>query len=81
MVAARAARDRGYALRPEPGVTGSIGKRVKSRSALAQAANPIKAKPRKRNILDDDDWIEDDGPRPCGLIALYPKGDLKGLAA
>jgi hypothetical protein len=64
VVAARAARERGYAWRPEPGITGSIGKSgVKSRTA-ALGGKP-KAKPKtKRNILDDDDWIEDDGPRP-----------------
>ena len=63
VVAARAARERGYAWRPEPGVTGSIGKSVKSsRAALNSKA---KTKPKtKRNILEDDDWIEDEGPRP-----------------
>lgn len=63
VVAARAARERGYAWRPDPGFTGSIGKSgVKSRNA---ALGKPKAKSKtKRNILDDDDWIEDDGPRP-----------------
>jgi len=63
VVAAKAARDRGYAFRPEPGVTGSIAKNgVKSRSAALKGAPKVKAKT-KRNILDDDDWIEDEGPR------------------
>ena len=60
VVAARAARERGYALRPEPGATGSV---VKSRNA-ALNGRPKKSAKTKRNILDDDDWIEDEGPRP-----------------
>jgi hypothetical protein len=64
VVAARVARERGYAWRPEPGFTGSVGKGgAKSRNA-ALGGKP-KAKPSKRNILDDDDWIEDEGPRPA----------------
>lgn len=64
VVAARAARERGYAWRPDPGFTGSIGKPgVKSRNAALSGKPKTKPKTR-RNILDDDDWIEDDGPRP-----------------
>jgi hypothetical protein len=63
VVAARVARERGYAWRPEPGVTGSIGRSAaKSRTATLGS----KPKPKgKRNIHDDDDWVEDDGPRPA----------------
>lgn len=65
VVAARVARERGYAWRPSPDVTGSIGKPgVKPRNAALAGKPKAKAKP-KRNILDDDDWIEDDGPRPA----------------
>lgn len=65
VVAAKAARERGYALRSEPGATGSVARtEARSRAALngrPKAAAKLKA---KRNILDDDDWVEDDGPRP-----------------
>lgn len=70
VVAARAAKERGYAWRPEPSVTGSIGKNsAKGRTAAlngnsAKAKAKSKAKSNVRNIHDDDDWIEDDGPRP-----------------
>ncbi|MET0866761.1 MAG: extensin family protein, partial [Pseudorhodoplanes sp.] len=61
VVAARAAKERGYALRPEPGVTGSIGK---ARTAsLNGKSGKAKSKSKMRNILDDEDWIEDEGPR------------------
>jgi hypothetical protein len=66
VVAAKAARDRGYAWRPEPGATGSVA-RAEARSRAALNGRPktaIKSRS-KRNILDDDDWIEDDGPRPA----------------
>jgi hypothetical protein len=61
VVAARAAKERGYAWRPDNGVTGSIGK---GRNA-ALKSKPVKTKTKSkvRNILDDDDWVEDDGPR------------------
>jgi hypothetical protein len=61
VVAARAAKERGYAWRPDNGVTGSIGK---GRTA-ALKSKPVKTKNKSkvRNILDDDDWVEDDGPR------------------
>jgi hypothetical protein len=65
VVAARVAKERGYAFKPDPGATGSIG-RSKSRS-FSLSGKSAKAKSKKvRNILaaDDDDWIEDDGPRP-----------------
>ena len=64
LIAARVARERGYSWRPDAGFTGSIGKAgAKSRSATL-GGRP-KAKPSRRNILDDDDWIEDEGPRPA----------------
>jgi len=60
VVAARVAKERGYAWRPDPGVTGSVSK---TRRASLNGA----PKKKVRNILsaDDDDWIEDDGPRPA----------------
>ena len=62
VVAARAAKEKGYAWRPDPGVTGSV-----SKSRRASLGGSPKAKSKTRNILsaDDDDWIEDDGPRPA----------------
>jgi hypothetical protein len=67
VVAARVARERGYAGRPDTGSTGSIGNpRATSRSATLNGKPKSTASPRgKRNILDDDDWIEDEGPRPA----------------
>jgi hypothetical protein len=66
VVAAKAARDRGYALRPEPGATGSVLRTGgKSRSALNGRPKSAMKSGTKRNILDDDDWIEDEGPRPA----------------
>ncbi|MGE3993479.1 extensin family protein, partial [Pseudorhodoplanes sp.] len=62
VVAERVARERGYAWRPDAGVTGSIRKAVAKRKAALNGRS--KVKPPTRNILDDDDWIEDDGPRP-----------------
>ena len=64
VVAARVARERGYAWRPEPGFTGAIGK-AGSRSRSVSLGGKPKARSAKRNILDDDDWIEDEGPRPA----------------
>ncbi|RKE68297.1 hypothetical protein DFP91_4672 [Pseudorhodoplanes sinuspersici] len=62
VVAARVAKERGYAWRPDPGVTGSVGK-----TRRASLNGGPKKKSKVRNILsaDDDDWIEDDGPRPA----------------
>jgi len=67
VVAARVARERGYAWRPEAGFTGSIGKKgTASRNASLGGKPKAAAKPKgRRNIHDDDDWIEDDGPRPA----------------
>jgi hypothetical protein len=67
VVAARVARERGYAGRPDPGSTGSIGNpRAGSRNATLNGKPKSTASPRgKRNILDDEDWIEDEGPRPA----------------
>ena len=64
VVAARVAKQRGYAGRPDAGVTGSIGR---SRSALKSQPKASKAKSGVRNFVadDDDDWVEDDGPRPA----------------
>jgi hypothetical protein len=68
VVAARAAKDRGYALRSEPGVTGALGRDTGRARTASLNGRSVKAKPKSkvRNILsdDDDDWIEDDGPRP-----------------
>jgi len=61
VVAARAAKERGYAWRPDNGFTGSIGKG--RTAALKSKPSKAKAKSKTRNILDDDDWVEDDGPR------------------
>ncbi|MFN3350146.1 MAG: extensin family protein [Pseudorhodoplanes sp.] len=68
VVAARVARERGHAWQSPSGVTGSIG-RSQAKSRAAQNAS-LGGRPKanakaKRNILDDDDWIEDDGPRPA----------------
>jgi hypothetical protein len=61
VVAARVAKERGYAWRPDPGVTGSVNK-----TRRASLSGGPKTKSKVRNILsaDDDDWIEDEGPRP-----------------
>jgi hypothetical protein len=68
VVAARVAKERGYAWRPDPGVTGSIGRKAAAGEGARRASLNGKAKPKGkvRNILsaDDDDWIEDEGPRP-----------------
>ena len=64
VVAARVAKERGYAWkRSDPGVTGSIGK--------VSAAPKEKLRPNLKKKLkkffapeeEDDDWVEDDGPR------------------
>jgi hypothetical protein len=61
VVAARAAQERGYALQRGGGVTGSTGK-----TKAADKSQP-KPKPKLKKFFapeeDDDDWIEDDGPR------------------
>jgi len=62
-VAAGVAKERGYAWKRDPGVTGSMGK--------VSAAPKEKLKPNVKKKLkkffapeeDDDDWVEDDGPR------------------
>jgi hypothetical protein len=66
VVAARVARERGYhAWRaPEPGYTGSIARSAQTSRNASLGGKP-KQKSARRNILDDDDWIEDDGPRPA----------------
>lgn len=63
VVAERVAKQRGYAWRPDSGVTGSVSKTTRRASLNGSP----KAKSGRRNILsaDDDDWIEDDGPRPA----------------
>ena len=64
VVAARAAKERGYAWRPDNGLTGSIGKSSAKGRTAALKSKPAKAKSKARNILEDDDWVEDEGPRP-----------------
>lgn len=62
VVAARAAQERGYALGRNSGVTGSIGK-----SKTVESKPKPKSKPKLKKFFapeeDDDDWVEDDGPR------------------
>jgi hypothetical protein len=53
VAAARAAQERGYAMGRDPGVTGSL--------KAAQPRPKLKAFVAPRE--DDEDWIEDDGPR------------------
>ncbi len=67
VVAARVAKERGYAWRPDPGITGSVGKSSGDKTRRASLNGGPKKKSKMRNILsaDDDDWIEDDGPRPA----------------
>lgn len=62
VIAARAAQERGYALQNYPGVTGSIGK---TQTAVKQAKPTNKPKLKKffAPEEEDDDWVEDDGPR------------------
>lgn len=63
VVAARAAKEQGvYARRGDPTVTGSIAKRKPE-----EKKTPKKSILRKFQVpeeVDEDDWIEDDGPRP-----------------
>jgi hypothetical protein len=62
VVAARAAQERGYAWkRNDPAVTGSVGK-------VAVAKEPLRPSVKKKLKKffapeEDDDWVEDDGPR------------------
>jgi hypothetical protein len=62
VIASRAAQERGYALQRHPGVTGSISK---TKNADKQAKP--KTRPKLKKFFapeeDDDDWVEDDGPR------------------
>lgn len=62
VVASRAAQERGYALQSHPGVTGSIGK-TKTADTKAKLKNKPKLKKFFAPEEDDDDWVEDDGPR------------------
>jgi hypothetical protein len=64
VVAARAARERGYVLRTEPAATGTLGPYSGKGRTASLKSRPAKPKSKTRNILDDDDWIEDEGPRP-----------------
>jgi hypothetical protein len=65
VVAARVAKEFGYAWKPrsDPNVTGSIGKTAAAKEKLKPA---FKKKLKKffRPEEEDDDWVEDDGPRP-----------------
>jgi hypothetical protein len=71
VIAARVARERGYALRPVPSLPGAYARSGSTSRNAALGGRPRTAAasaPRstgKRNIYDDDDWIEDDGPRPA----------------
>lgn len=60
VIAQRAAQERGYALQTPPGVTGSVGK---AKTAATQARPKPKLKKFFAPEEDDDDWVEDDGPR------------------
>lgn len=66
VVAARVAKERGYAWkRGDPGVTGSIGQ-VSAAPATKEKLRPGMKKKLKKFFTpeeDDDDWVEDDGPR------------------
>ena len=63
VVAARVAKEFGYAWKPrsDPNVTGSIGKTAAAKEKL----RPTVAKKLKKFFRpeEDDDWVEDDGPR------------------
>ena len=64
VVAARAAKERGlYARRGDPAFTGSIGNARKAETKKP-AAKSILRKFQVPEEDDEDDWIEDDGPRP-----------------
>ena len=65
VVAARVAKERGYAWRPDSGVTGSVSTSSRDRSRRASLNGGPKTKSKVRNILsaDDEDWVEDEGPR------------------
>ena len=67
VVAARVAKERGYAGRPDAGVTGSVAKSSRDKPRRASLNGGPKTKSKVRNILsaDDDDWVEDEGPRPA----------------
>jgi len=63
-IAARVAKERGYALRRDPSITGSIGG---VKTAVNAQKDVAKKKSRPKKFFspdeDDDDWVEDDGPR------------------
>jgi hypothetical protein len=62
VIAQRAAQEKGYALQSRPDVTGSIGK-----TRTADSKPKPTGKPKLKKFFapdaDDDDWVEDDGPR------------------
>lgn len=62
VIAQRAAQEKGYALQGPSGVTGSVGK-----TRTADSKPKSKSKPKLKKFFapeeDDDDWVEDDGPR------------------
>lgn len=62
VVAARVAKERGYARRGEPAFTGSIAS-----AKTAKDKTRAKAKPKLKNLFrpdeDEEDWVEHDGPR------------------
>jgi hypothetical protein len=64
VVAARAAQERGYALGRNGGATGSLGAKIAPKlDKTATAKNRPKLKKFFQPEDDDDDWVEDDGPR------------------
>lgn len=63
VIAQRAAQERGYALGRNGGVTGSIGKTKTAETRPEKAKTKPKLKKFFEPNEDDDDWIEDDGPR------------------
>ncbi len=65
VVAARVAKEFGYAFKPrsDPSVTGSIGKASAAKDK-PKPAGKTKLKKFFAPEEDDDDWVEDDSPRP-----------------
>jgi hypothetical protein len=64
VIAARAAKERGYALRRDPAYTGSIKSALKNAVKDKTSTGKRKLRNLFRPEADEDDWIEDEGPRP-----------------
>ena len=62
VVAARVAKERGYARRGDPAYTGSVASAKPPKDKLKTKTTP-KLKNLFRPDDDDDDWVEHDGPR------------------